>query len=189
MDCEIFYKSPDGVDENFVAECIDAETLNAFAEKAQELNLSLEQAKGVWDFLVKGAAELCAEINAKCDAYYDDVRGEMEARYGAALPQKERAIADLINRCGGKAFADLLVRSGVGNRRETVEFFMNLIDSANEDARLIGDRVVPVADAAQIKEEIARLSAQPAYMRASHPDHARCVDKVFNLRKRLFNED
>lgn len=189
MNCEIFYKSPDGVAKNFVAEYVDEETLNAFAEKAQELNLSPEQAKGVWDFLIRGAAELCAEINAKCDAYYDGVRGELEERYGALLPQKEREIADLINRYGGREFADLLVKSGIGNRRETVGFFMNLIDAANEDDRLIGDKAVPVADAAQIKEEIARLSAQKAYMQANHPDHARCVDQVFNLRKRLFNED
>ena len=189
MNSDIFYKSPEGVAENFIDQYVNAKDVSDFAGLAESLALTDEQAKAVWDFMIKGAARVCNEINACSDAYYADVEKFFNNRYGAGAAQKGREIAALIKEFGGQEFADFLVGSGLGNRRETVTFFANLIDALGEDDALAGEKGVPVASSAALNDEIARLMAHPAYMQSKHPEHDAYVQKVFGLRKRLFNED
>lgn len=189
MNSDVFYCPPEDVAENFIAEYVDEDVIADFIKTAQALNLTENQAKGVWDFMIRGAASLCEEMNTLGDGYYETVQKMMRGRYGAAYAQKEKEIASLIKTYGGDGFAEFLMKTGLGNRRETVEFFMNLIDDLSEDETLAGEKNSPVASEAQISDEIRRLMSNQAYVQANHPEHKRCVEKVFNLRKRLFNED
>ena len=168
---------------------IDDDVFDEFCALAAELKLSVEQAQGIWDWIVDGAARFADEINDRARGYCDCAERRLREEFGGEYDAKIKAARALIYKYGGEELAAFLKKSGLANCGELVGFLMKIADAAAEDRGLVGEKAQVVSNEDRIKAEIARLSAVPAYMQASHPDHDSTVRQVYRLRKRLFGED
>ena len=172
-----------------INEIIDDEAFEEFEQLAAQLALSEKQAQGIWDWIVQGALQFVEDLNFKTKNYCYETENYLRNAYGRDFEVKRKAARRLIQKYGGDELMDFLKNSGVGNCREIISFLMNLADAANEDRGLVGEKSAVLSGDEQIKAEIARLMAVPAYMQARHPEHDMTVQKVYRLRKRLFGEE
>ena len=172
-----------------INEIIDDEAFEEFEQLAAQLALSEKQAQGIWDWIVQGALQFVEDLNFQAKNYCYETENYLRNAYGRDFEVKRKAARRLIQKYGGDELIDFLKNSGVGNCREIISFLMNLADAANEDRGLVGEKSAVLSGDEQIKAEIARLMAVPAYMQARHPEHDMTVQKVYRLRKRLFGEE
>nr|DAH62480.1 MAG TPA: putative protease [Caudoviricetes sp.] len=168
---------------------IDDAVFDDFGTLAEELKLSGEQAQGIWDWIVDGATRFVEEINDCAHGYCDCAERRLRAEFGGEYDAKIKAARAMVYKYGGDELASFLKKSGLANCGELVGFLMKIADAAAEDRGLVGEKAQIVSNEDRIKAEIARLSAVPAYMQASHPDHDSVVRQVYGLRKRLFGEN
>ena len=175
--------------QDLINKFIDGETVNEFQTLAEELALSEEQTRGVWDCLVQGAMRFVGDLNKDAADYCSETEEYLRGVYGKGFEARKKAANELILKYGGVELASFLKRSGIGNCREILSFLMNLADAASEDRGLVGEKASAVSSEEKIKAEIARLMAVPAYMQARHPEHDATVQQVYRLRKRLFGEE
>lgn len=180
---------PEGISQEYMQELIDDEALEGFNKLAEALALSPEQAEGVWTWMMHGAARFVSQFNRKAADYCSDVERELHETLGPGYEGKIQNAARLVRRYGGEELADFLRDSGVGNRREVISFLIRLADMMGEDKGLVGEKSAVLSSGDALKAEIARLMAEPAYMQGRHPAHEQAVQKVYGLRKRLFNEE
>ncbi|MGN0904545.1 MAG: hypothetical protein ACI4PW_05255 [Alphaproteobacteria bacterium] len=180
---------PEGISQEYMQDLIDDEALESFNELAESLALSPEQAEGVWMWMMHGAARFVAQFNRKAADYCCDVERDLHETLGPGYEGKIRNAARLVRQYGGDELVDFLRDSGVGNRREVISFLIRLADMMGEDKGLVGEKSALLSSADALKAEIARLMAEPAYMQGRHPAHEQAVQKVYGLRKRLFNEE
>lgn len=170
-------------------EIIDEEAFEEFKSLSEELNLSEEQAQGIWDWIVEGALRFVDDLDLKSRKYCDETENRLRSVYGRDLEAKQKAAQNLIRKYGGEELVSFLKNSGIGNCREIVDFLIKLADAAGEDRGLVGEKSAVLSSEEKIKAEIARLMAVPAYMQAGHPEHETTVRQVYRLRKRLFGEE
>ncbi len=172
-----------------IDEIIDEAAFEEFKELAETLQLSEEQAQGIWDWIVEGALRFVGDLNVSAREYCDETENQLRSLYGNDFEAKQKAAHNLIMKYGGEEMATFLKKSGIGNCREIVSFLIKLADAAGEDRGLIGEKSSVLSSEEKIKAEIARLMAVPAYMQARHPEHEATVQQVYRLRKRLFGEE
>lgn len=172
-----------------IDEIIDEAAFEEFKELAETLQLSEEQAQGIWDWIVEGALRFVGDLNVSAREYCDETENQLRSLYGNDFEAKQKAAHNLIMKYGGEEMAAFLKKSGIGNCREIVSFLIKLADAAGEDRGLIGEKSSVLSSEEKIKAEIARLMAVPAYMQARHPEHEATVQQVYRLRKRLFGEE
>ena len=175
--------------QDLINKFIDEETVGEFQALASELALSEEQAQGVWNWLLRGAARFVEDLNRDAADYCAETEEYLRGVYGNGFESRKKAANDLILKYGGDELAAFLKKSGIGNCREVVSFLMKLADACAEDRGLIGEKASALSSEEKIRAEIARLMAAPAYMRAGHPEHDATVRQVYRLRKRLFGEE
>ena len=189
MNNTLSISSEDRQAEELVREIVDEETVNDFRELAAELQLSEEQAQGVWEWIVDGAVRFVGELNQNAADYCAETESQLRGLFGHEFEARKKAANALVQKYGGDELVSFLKRSGIGNCREIVSFLMKLADISAEDRGLIGEKASALSGEERIKAEIARLMAVPAYMQARHPEHDMTVQQVYRLRKRLFGEE
>ena len=189
MKTEDFFTAPEGIDADFIKNYVDKETVDEFAGVCESLNMTQEQATGVWAFIVKGLADLLAENKEDETKVCRDISKLFGERFGNNGEQKRRDLIVLINRFGGDDFIRLMKETGVGYRLEMLTFLMNLIAAVDEDRCLSGEKDAGTENGDTLKAQIAALMKNPAYVEKMHPEHDACVRRVYGLRKKMFNED
>ncbi len=172
-----------------VNDFIDDEDKAEFHDLAESLGLNERQEAGVWGWIEDGVREFAEELNNDSETYVQDAESELRRQFGRDFERRRNGAADLVRKYGGDGFVEFLNETGLCNCREIVAFLMRLADAAGEDRGLVGEKSAVVPSADRLKAEIAGLTSNPAYMQAQHPDHAKTVQAVYALRKRLFNED
>lgn len=180
---------PDTVSEDFINEIISEEAVADFEEMADEIGLSPEQAQRIFAWMLEGAARFAGELNGAAEEYCCESEKQLRSMFGREYEARQKAAVNLINKYGGEELVSFLRKSGIGNCREIVAFLMRLADAATEDRGLVGEKSAEFSTEDKIKSEIARLMAVPAYMQAQHPEHDTTVKQVYQLRRRLFNEE
>lgn len=168
---------------------IDEEDKAEFHALAENLGLTERQEAGVWGWIEDGVREFVEELDNASETYVQDAEADLHRLFGRDFERKQKGAAALVRKYGGDGFVEFLNETGLCNCREIVAFLMRLADAAGEDRGLVGEKSAVVPSAERLKAEIAGLTANPAYMQAQHPDHAKTVQAVYALRKRLFNED
>ena len=153
---------------------IDEEDKAEFHALTENLGLTERQEAGVWGWIEDGVREFAEELDNASETYVQDAEADLHRLFGRDFERKQKGAAALVRKYGGDGF---------------VAFLMRLADAAGEDRGLVGEKSAVVPSAERLKAEIAGLTANPAYMQAQHPDHAKTVQAVYALRKRLFNED
>ena len=189
MKNEDFFTAPEGIDADFVKNYVDKETVDEFAGVCEALNMTQEQAAGVWAFIVKGLAALLEENKEDDTKICRDISKLFGERFGKNSEQKRQDLIVLINRFGGDDFIRLMKETGIGYRLEMLTFLMNLIADAEEDRALSGEKDGCGENGETLKAQIAALMKNPAYVEKMHPEHDACVRRVYGLRKKMFNED
>lgn len=172
-----------------VNDFIDDEDKAEFHDLAENLGLDKRQAAGVWGWIEDGVREFAAELDGDAESYVQEAEADLRRQFGRDFDRRRHNAAELVRKYGGDGFVEFLNETGLCNCREIVAFLMRLADAADEDRGLVGEKSAAVPSADRLKAEIAGLTANPAYMQAQHPDHAKTVQAVYALRKRLFNED
>lgn len=175
--------------EELINEIVDEEAVSEFQELAAELQLSEEQAQGVWEWIVDGAVRFVEELNQDAADYCSETENQLRDMYGREFDVRKKAANALVQKYGGEELVAFLKKSGIGNCREIISFLMKLADISAEDRGLVGEKASALSGEEKIKAEIARLMAVPAYMQARHPEHEATVQQVYRLRKRLFGEE
>ncbi len=168
---------------------IDDEDKAEFHDLAESLGLDERQEAGVWGWIENGVREFAEELDSASETYADEAEADLRRQFGRDFDRRRQGAAELVRKYGGDGFVEFLNETGLSNCREIVAFLMRLADAAGEDRGLVGEKSAAVPSADRLKAEIAGLTANPAYMQAQHPDHAKTVQAVYALRKRLFNED
>ena len=182
-------KNKEATSSDLIGKLVDEETVNEFQTLAAELDLSENQAQGVWNWLVEGALRFVEDLNRDATDYCSETENYLRDVYGNTFETRQKAVGDLIYKYGGEELAAFLKKSGIGNCREIISFLMNLAEACGEDRGLVGEKASALSSEEKIKAEIARLMAVPAYMQARHPEHDMTVQQVYRLRKRLFGEE
>ena len=160
-------------------EIIDPEVMADFENTTAEAGLSHEQMQIVWNWMVKGALRLLSETKRKLEDY---------KKFGDGFDVRRRKAIELVRRFGGDETLDFMASNGIADCPEVVSFLMNLSDVLDEDEGLIGEKRGFFGSKDRLKEEIAGLMAQKAYLDARAPGHGEAVQKVYALRRRLCGE-
>lgn len=175
--------------EEIIRKIIDDETMDNFRELSTELGLSPEQSQGVFFWILDGAVALFNDLDDVSDAGYEASEYELRKMFGANFEQKQRAALRIIQQFGGEEMVAWLRKTGMHNCKEFVIFMMKLAEAAMEDEGLVGEKSPDFTSEDKMKAQIAKLMAHPAYMQAQHPEHDSTVQKVYQLRKQLLNEE
>lgn len=169
-------------------EIIDPEVMADFENTAAEAGLSHEQMQIVWNWMVKGALRLLSETKRKLEDYRTDSEALLRKKFGDGFDVRRRKAIELVRRFGGDETLDFMASNGIADCPEVVSFLMNLSDVLDEDEGLIGEKRGFFGSKDRLKEEIAGLMAQKAYLDACAPGHGEAVQKVYALRRRLCGE-
>lgn len=167
---------------------IDPETMQDFEALANSVGMSHEQAEAVWNWMAEGAVRLIADSKKKLDDYRADSEALLRREFGDMFDIKRKKAVELVRRFGGDETLDFMAKNGIADCPEVVSFLMRLSDVLGEDGGLAGERRVGFSSKERLKEEIAKLMSDKAYMSASDPGHETAVQKVYALRRRLCGE-
>ena len=182
------YNSDDNFSAAVADEIIDPEAMQNFEALADKVGMTHEQAQTVWNWMTEGAARLITESKKKLDDHRAEAEAMLRREFGASFDAKREKAAELVRRFGGEETLEFMTANGIADCPEIVSFLMRLSDVLGEDGGLAGEKRVVFSSGNRLKEEIARLMAEKAYMNVSDPGHDEAVRKVYALRRRLCGE-
>ena len=81
---------------DLMAQFIDEETVDEFQALAAELELSEEQAQGIWNWLVQGAMGFVEDLNRDAADYCSETEEYLRGVFGNGLEARTKAANDLI---------------------------------------------------------------------------------------------
>ena len=160
-----------------------------FRNTAHILGLSDKQATGLFKEFTKQMSDKYNEMQNTADT--DGINTEIQLRteYGSAYEGKEIITKRALEKLGGVEFMELINATGVNKHPVFKRAMFKIGDMMAEDLGIDKSTGQLLKSKSTVKEEIAHIQAQPAYVDGAHPEHQALVAKVFELNKQIHGDE
>lgn len=159
--------------------------LESFLPMAKEAGLNNKQAQLIFNKYLDASMQMRMAQQAKADNELAEAEAALRKEFGETTDTKLALANRMLSQLGGENVIKAITDSGLGRNTEFIKMMVKLGEAHAEELGIDKTGNSGAMTPAAIRDEIAQLQANPAYLDASHPEHRLIVERVQSLFARM----